>query len=106
MFSNCNSLISLPDLSKWNTKNLLGMKGLLSDCISLSFCPDLTKWNNFNINDINLTPNYKKIEKFVNLNYEYSTILNHSEVENYDKIYNDNEFFDKLKREKYERLYN
>ena len=52
MFSNCSSLISLPDLSKWNTETHEDMKYLISDCISLSFYPIITKINNFNIDYI------------------------------------------------------
>ena len=104
MFSNCSSLISLPDLSKWDTKNLKDMKYLLSDCISLSFYPNLNNWNNFNINNINETADYKKVEKINNFNFEYTTFKDPNE-ESYDKIFNDSEFIGKLKIEKFKRIY-
>ena len=106
MFSNCSSLISLPDLSKWDTNNLKNMKGLLSDCISLSLCPDITKWNNFNIKDINLTPNYKELEKSNNINFEYTTFINPNEGENYDELFNNIGFLSNLREEKFKRIFN
>ena len=35
MFSGCNSLISLPDLSKWNTSNVENMSHMFSGCVNL-----------------------------------------------------------------------
>ena len=35
MFSGCSSLLSLPDISNWNTKNITNMKFLFSGCSSL-----------------------------------------------------------------------
>ena len=35
MFKYCYSLISLPDISKWNTKNVYSINGMFSDCYSL-----------------------------------------------------------------------
>ena len=31
MFSECSSLLSLPDISKWNTNNVTNMSRMLSD---------------------------------------------------------------------------
>ena len=39
MFSRCNSLRSLPDISKWNTSNVTDMKYMFNRCNSLN-----TKW--------------------------------------------------------------
>ena len=41
MFSHCSSLISLPDISKWNTDNITGMRYLFCDCSSLVSLPDI-----------------------------------------------------------------
>ena len=41
LFYNCSSLISLPNISKWNTKNVKDMSCLFSGCISLCPIPDL-----------------------------------------------------------------
>ena len=45
MFNGCKSLISLPDLSKWNTKNVTQLNGMFNGCKSLISLPDLSKWN-------------------------------------------------------------
>ena len=36
MFGNCSSLISLPDISKWNTNNVANMFGMFFDCRTLT----------------------------------------------------------------------
>ena len=45
MFSGCKSLISLPDISKWNTYNVNNMSWMFSYCNSLKSLPDISKWN-------------------------------------------------------------
>ena len=52
MFEGCISLISLPDISNWNTKNIINMNGLFFNCSSLKSLPDISKWNINNVNDI------------------------------------------------------
>ena len=52
MFSGCKSLISLPDLSKWNTSNVNAMNLMFDGCNSLISLPDLSKWNTSNVDDI------------------------------------------------------
>jgi len=52
MFRNCSSLSSLPNISKWNTKNVTNMSGMFCDCSSLSSLPDISKWDINNVNDI------------------------------------------------------
>ena len=32
MFRGCSSLISLPDISKWDTKNITNMSVMLNEC--------------------------------------------------------------------------
>ena len=49
MFSGCSSLISLPDLSKWNTQNVIDMHTMFRGCESLISLPDLSKWNTNNV---------------------------------------------------------
>jgi len=58
MFSNCSSLLSLPDISKWNTNNITNMSGMLSNCSSLSSLPDISKWNTNNVTNISYMFNY------------------------------------------------
>ena len=45
MFSECSSLSSLPDISKWNTNNVTNMSCMFNGCSSLSSLPDILKWN-------------------------------------------------------------
>ena len=42
----------MPNISNWNTKNLINIKGLFSDCSSLSYIPDISKWDARNIIDM------------------------------------------------------
>ena len=35
MFNNCESLNNLPDISKWDTKNVANMNGMFYSCESL-----------------------------------------------------------------------
>ena len=60
MFSGCNSLLTLPDISKWNTscvKNMSNMFGGCryrphSFCSSLTSIPDISKWDTSNVTDM------------------------------------------------------
>ena len=45
MFYLCSSLISLPDISKWDTSNVEYMEGVFYGCESLISLPDISKWN-------------------------------------------------------------
>ena len=48
MFSCCLSLSSLPDISKWNTKNVGNMSKMFIQCLSLNSLPNIGKWNTNN----------------------------------------------------------
>uniref|UniRef100_UPI00261058A9 BspA family leucine-rich repeat surface protein n=1 Tax=uncultured Methanobrevibacter sp. TaxID=253161 RepID=UPI00261058A9 len=52
MFYGCNSLISLPDISKWNVKNVNNMSYMFYGCNSLISLPDIYKWNVENVNNM------------------------------------------------------
>ena len=52
MFYECLSLISLPDISKWNTHNVYEMNDIFSGYSSLIYLPDISKLNISNINNI------------------------------------------------------
>ena len=52
MFSGCFSLISLPDISKWNVSNVASMYEIFNGCSSLISLPNLSKWNNNNLTDV------------------------------------------------------
>ncbi len=53
MFYGCRSLISLPDISNWNTSNVEYMDGMFSECYSLISLPDISNWNTFNTKGMN-----------------------------------------------------
>ena len=52
MFYNCTSLSTLSDISKWNTLNVINMSEMFSYCYSLSSLPEISKWNTQNVTDI------------------------------------------------------
>ena len=52
MFYGCNSLISLPDISKWNTANVKNMSSIFYECNSLISLPDLSQWDASNVEDM------------------------------------------------------
>ena len=53
MFSGCSSLKSLPDISNWNTGNIINMNEVFSGCSSLKTLPDISKWNIENVTSMN-----------------------------------------------------
>ena len=52
LFFGCSSLVSLPDLTIWNTENIKDFSHLFSGCSSLISLPDLSKWNSENVNNL------------------------------------------------------
>ena len=48
MFSQCEKLSELPDISGWNTENVKNLSKMFSSCSSLSALPDISKWNTQN----------------------------------------------------------
>ena len=52
MFSGCELLSSLPDISKWNTNNVTNMECMFNGCLSLSLLPDISKWNTNNVTNM------------------------------------------------------
>ena len=52
MFAGCSSLSFLPDISKWLTNNVTNMNGILAGCSSLTSLPDISKWNTNNVTNI------------------------------------------------------
>ena len=44
MFFRCDSLLSLPDISKWNISNVKNMSSMFYNCCSLTSFPDLANW--------------------------------------------------------------
>ena len=52
LFHRCILLISLPDISEWNTTNVTDMNNMFYNCRSLESLPDISKWNTTNIKDM------------------------------------------------------
>ena len=52
-FSACRSLQSLPDISKWDIKNITDMNYTFSGCKSLKPLLDILKWETQNVKDMN-----------------------------------------------------
>ncbi len=52
MFFGCSSLISLPNISKWNIDNVTIMTYIFGKCTSLKKLPDISKWNVSNVKTI------------------------------------------------------
>ena len=44
MFYGCKSLLSLPDISKWDAKNVTNIDNIFYGCCSLQSLPDISKW--------------------------------------------------------------
>ena len=42
----------LPDISKWDTKNVTNTNHVFCDCNSLSSLPDISKWETKNVTDM------------------------------------------------------
>ena len=53
MFNGCSSLLSLTDISKWNTNNISDMSNMFYGCLSLSSLPDISKWNTSKVTNMN-----------------------------------------------------
>ena len=52
MFQECLSLVSLPDISEWNTKNVKDMSYVFYKCSSLIFLYGISEWNTNNVKDM------------------------------------------------------
>ena len=88
IFYNCYELESLPDISKWNTENVINMTGLFGCEFSLDYksnlkiIPDISKWNTCNVKY--LGGDYKNISSLSPLtNYEIKQM-----EENEERKYN------------------
>ena len=53
MFNGCSSLLSIPDISKWDTINMTDISEMFKGYSSLKILPDISKWNTENITNIN-----------------------------------------------------
>ena len=48
LFNNCKSLKEIPDISKWDTIKVIDMSYMLSNCSSLKSLPNICNWNTSN----------------------------------------------------------
>ena len=53
IFSNCSSLLSIPDISGWDTSNIFDLSKIFYNCASLSSIPDISNWNTDKVIDMN-----------------------------------------------------
>jgi len=60
MFCGCLSLLSLPDISKWNIYNVTNIGYIFCGCLSLTELADISKWNIINVT--NMSTRYFKME--------------------------------------------
>jgi len=72
------------------------MDSLFSDCLSLLIIPDISKFNNYNEKDLIEKPNYNLIDKILNFTFDF--YISVSKPESHD-ILNDNEFKKKMEYE-------
>ena len=84
----------MPDISKWKTQNFKETYSLFSDCLSLLFIPDISKWNNYNSDHLNDIPDYNLINNAININSDFHKEV--SNPESYDMI-NDTDYEQQLK---------
>ena len=49
MFYGCKSLVSINNMSNWNTSHVTNMSHMFEGCSSLSTLPDISKWNTSNV---------------------------------------------------------
>ena len=49
MLCDYSSLLSLSDISKWNTSDIINMEYMFSGCSLLLSLPDISKWNTSNV---------------------------------------------------------
>ena len=52
MFNECSSLISIKDISNWNTSNITDMSYLFNECSSLSYFSGISEWDTKNVINI------------------------------------------------------
>ena len=52
LFSYCESLESLPDISSWNTSNITDMSDLFSNCVLIKSLPDISMWDTSNVTNM------------------------------------------------------
>ena len=49
IFYECSSLLSIPDISKWNTSKIINMSYLFGNCENIENIPDISNWDISNV---------------------------------------------------------
>ena len=49
LFGKCENIENIPDISNWNTSNVKYMHGIFMGCKSLKSLPDISKWDTSNV---------------------------------------------------------
>ena len=65
LFFECNSLISIPDISNWNTSNITDMSFIFCGCNSLKSIPDISLWNTSKVE--NMSYMFKNCSSLISL---------------------------------------
>jgi len=101
MFYGCFSLISIPDISKWNTFNVIDMSHAFDGCISLTDLPDISKLNTYNVIDMSYM--FKDCESLKMLpdltKWEMDNVNNVGYIFSKSECENIKENIEKIKRE-------
>ena len=53
MFYNCSSLKEFPDISLWNTENVIYMNSMFENCNTITSLPNISGWNIINTRFMN-----------------------------------------------------
>ena len=72
MFYQCKSLLYVPDISKFDTSNIIRMNDMFCDCSSLLFLPDISNWNT------------SKVEKFGEMFYGCESLMFLPDISKWD----------------------
>ena len=54
IFDKCSLLLSLPDISEWNTSNITNMYQIFDSCTSLTELPDISNWDTSKVANMSL----------------------------------------------------
>ena len=110
IFNGCSTLVSLPDISEWDTKNVKDMSYAFYGCSSIEVFPDISNWNTDNVTDIESIFSYCQslkslpdiskwnTEKVTNMSYVFygcSALTSIPDISKWDtsKVTNLNNFF-------------
>ena len=87
MFSKCHSLSDFSEISKLNTSNIKNMSGVFNDCRNVSALPDISNWDTSKVTDMN------------HMFYKCSSLVTLPDISNWNtsKVTNMNHMFYKCK---------